>query len=295
MRYFILLLFVSTYITAAAQQTPQYYIDKHPQGVGIPPYPNPLLAQPLEIQQSLLQADSFKNNPPYGRMKNIYLRTGYTWQPCNYYGINIELGYTAMTNLDTCTRLVTNLQRMAALDSLKIGDSVGDWIQIPLSQEVPFYFDPAKNLLLSIWLDSGTTMTYCYFMGSFPNVVHNFRMGGSASNNNVLSKDNVMYDFGFDLYGPTGVEDLSNLQDVKVYPNPGKEKFTVSFATQKAVSGYAIVIRDVTGKELQHQSYGAAGSGRISQTVDTRNLPPGMYLLELQAGEEKMIKKLVVQ
>jgi len=293
MKNLLLILSIFCFSSAQAQFTPQYYADHHPQGVGVMPYPNPVFTD-HDIQQSLYAPDSFKNNPPYGRIKNVYLRTGLNWKPsCKTYKMNVGLGYTNMTNFDTCTRLFTNVTLVAKPDSLVMGDSVGDWMQIPLSGEDSFFFDPSQNLIVSLHEDSGVVLNYCWFLGSFSDSLHYYWQQGLKINQNIPSLDKIRFDFGFDLY-TTGIDAISNLDDLGVFPNPARGKCTVSFSVKKPVSGFSLSLKNVTGKTLIDRQYDESPGSRFKKEIDLSLVAPGMYLLELKAGAEKITRKLLV-
>jgi hypothetical protein len=52
---------------------------------------------------------------------------------------------------------------------------------------------------------------------------------------------------------------------------------------------------DIYGKEVRTVSDEMKSAGEYSVKVDVSNLPPGMYVFRLQAGNECAVEKLVVR
>ncbi len=298
-------------VTSHAQLTPQHYIDRHPQGVGIAPYANPGFGGIIDSQvnQCLLILDSFTTGkPPHGRIKNIYLRTGKIsstwWKGCKSTNVKLSLGYTNLLNFDTLVQLISNLTLVAYVDTL-ISDTIhGGWIRIPIKPEIQFYIDTGKNLVLEHALDTngsrnlaGSNVIGCPYYGSWYKYLNDnkrYILFGTKSKATNVNTDRYFYDFGFDLY-PTGIEAISNIEDVRIYPNPAREKCVVSFAVKKQVSSYSLSLKDVTGKELITAQYNHSTGNRFSKEIDVGQLPRGLYFVELKAGGEKIIRKVVLQ
>jgi len=103
----------------------------------------------------------------------------------------------------------------------------------------------------------------------------------------------MFLDFGFDLY-PTAIEEVSNLQNLGIFPNPAKKKCTISFTVRQQVSNYILSLTDITGKELKKQRINAFGSS-FSKEIDVADLAKGVYFVEIRAGSERLTKKIVIE
>lgn len=282
-----------------AQVLPQYFIERHPQGVAVPPIPNMVIGIDSTIYQSLVISDSLNTTAPTGRIKNIYIRTGFDagpiWKGCVMHKIHFALGHSPLANFDTSTRLISNLTHVAWLDSLAMDTVIGGWVKIPLSlEDSAFYFDPSQNLIVSMYADSGVGYTLCVMLCSWmePSPQHFYSIGGGKHNTNLPTKVESFMDFGFDLY-PTVVEEVRNIFDVTLYPNPAQGQCHIRFSTAKPVSNCRVLVRDITGKVLLQQPY-KAGS-QFDCNIDVGQLAPGIYLAEIIADDEKVVRKLVVQ
>ncbi len=80
------------------------------------------------------------------------------------------------------------------------------------------------------------------------------------------------------------VEDRPNLDNsVAVYPNPASDQLTID----SEVAPTRVVLYDVYGKKILQQTAN-------TNNLDIHHLTPGIYLMELYFGNEKLVKKVVV-
>jgi hypothetical protein len=78
-----------------------------------------------------------------------------------------------------------------------------------------------------------------------------------------------------------------------VRPNPTSGVFTIELNAGVSAP-VTIVLTGLDGKEVRRINYGKA-TGPYRAEVDIRDLPSGVYILELQAGERKWARKVVKQ
>ena len=103
-----------------------------------------------------------------------------------------------------------------------------------------------------------------------------------------------MVRMNFDETIPLSTEnnELSNLQ-VNQFPNPFANETTVSYTLPDAAAvNYSVV--DMTGKVIATGNQGTQSAGKHSFTIDGSSFANGMYHLELTAGENKVVRRLVV-
>lgn len=80
--------------------------------------------------------------------------------------------------------------------------------------------------------------------------------------------------------------------DFAIYPNPSKGLFTVTSSND--LDGDAVIsIVDLNGrlvfnKEVQNAS-------RLNESLDVQNLTSGLYLLQIQSGSSRTVKKIIIQ
>ncbi|MCH2215474.1 MAG: T9SS type A sorting domain-containing protein [Flavobacteriales bacterium] len=85
-----------------------------------------------------------------------------------------------------------------------------------------------------------------------------------------------------------------HFNDLKVFPNPFRESTNVVFDLQENDKSVSLTIRDIAGREIIsiiNQTEMSAGQHVIE--VQTADLPNGIYLLTLQAGEEVMVERII--
>jgi len=87
-----------------------------------------------------------------------------------------------------------------------------------------------------------------------------------------------------------GVVPMANFD---IYPNPFSKQLTIDF--EKALIAYSIApsihFYDVSGREVM--PYVVADNDQKNIVVDTRNLPAGIYFVDVQAGEMRITHKVI--
>ena len=83
----------------------------------------------------------------------------------------------------------------------------------------------------------------------------------------------------------------TQLVQMATYPNPANEVVYVK-SPETASSVQKIMVSDMTGKVLYSVSNPVAGSDGVYD-LDINSLKPGMYIIEMQAGSERMTSKFI--
>ncbi len=92
---------------------------------------------------------------------------------------------------------------------------------------------------------------------------------------------------------PASVSGL-NLEGLAVYPNPAKGTAMVTFEMPEAAE-FQIRVIDLSGRALQVQRYGKLLAGEQVLPLSLEGLRPGLYLLQLEAGQASGTMKIVVE
>ena len=82
------------------------------------------------------------------------------------------------------------------------------------------------------------------------------------------------------------------LQDFRIYPNPNNGSFTVEFNSDSS-NDVQILVHDMRGRQIMNKSY--ENSGLFSGNVNLNNVETGVYLVTVQDGNRKEVKRIVVQ
>ncbi len=94
--------------------------------------------------------------------------------------------------------------------------------------------------------------------------------------------------FGCQLAAP----EVSQAMDFAVYPNPNNGSFTVAFESNSSEE-VSIMVHDMRGRLIFENEY--ANSGMFSQEINLNEVQSGLYLVTVSEGNEKMVKKIVVE
>ncbi len=112
----------------------------------------------------------------------------------------------------------------------------------------------------------------------------------APANNGTLNS------FSVEICSTTTTVTLDNpqfgLQDFALYPNPNNGSFTVGF-TSNTASPIKISVHDMRGRRVFESSY--PNNGLFSQDLQLDNLLSGIYLVTVQDGDRKEVKRIVVE
>ncbi|MEO6166695.1 MAG: T9SS type A sorting domain-containing protein, partial [Chitinophagales bacterium] len=94
---------------------------------------------------------------------------------------------------------------------------------------------------------------------------------------------------------PTGIAPATagGIQ-ISISPNPAIDQTTITYSFPATNEKVWMVITDLQGKILSRRNIGDAIKGNQSYTIQTSHYAAGMYLVQLYAGKNKKIEKLVI-
>ncbi|MBP7156405.1 MAG: T9SS type A sorting domain-containing protein, partial [Flavobacteriales bacterium] len=99
-------------------------------------------------------------------------------------------------------------------------------------------------------------------------------------------------DYCVDLVDNTiGVGEGPTSGQLRLFPNPFNSTLSLSLGTKKA-GVVTCTVRALTGQALFTRTVAPTG-GSSSITLDLASLAPGTYLLEMQTGGERIVRKVV--
>ena len=90
-----------------------------------------------------------------------------------------------------------------------------------------------------------------------------------------------------DRWGMAGVEDFI-ADNISVYPNPTSEMVWVSDNTSFPVEDYSVY--DTSGRMIMHNTFDSS-----EKKIDVSNLETGVYLLELNSMQKRVVKRIIVK
>ncbi|MFC2111631.1 carboxypeptidase regulatory-like domain-containing protein [Bacteroidota bacterium] len=91
----------------------------------------------------------------------------------------------------------------------------------------------------------------------------------------------------------TSIESPSANRSIKIHPNPATKELHLDFY-REFPSELTISLTDITGRAVKtYNSEIVSGSNRIS--LDISDVKPGMYILSIESGNTRMVKKILKQ
>ena len=82
------------------------------------------------------------------------------------------------------------------------------------------------------------------------------------------------------------------LTDFNLYPNPNNGNFTVQFSSETS-NDVNINVHDLRGREVYTKSF--QNNGLFNQELQLNNVSSGIYLVTVQDGNRKEVKKIIVE
>jgi 1,4-alpha-glucan branching enzyme len=139
-----------------------------------------------------------------------------------------------------------------------------------------------------------------YFTGEKITLGNNqFNMDLDAGQYHIFFNKEIVYDgenpSGFTLGGRVTSLNRSNISDyISVYPNPAKHNLKIEIGHQKLDQKEVQVrLLNLQGSILHNERF----FNNFGQQFDLnlQNLKPGLYLLEIQSGQEQGLKKIIIK
>lgn len=92
----------------------------------------------------------------------------------------------------------------------------------------------------------------------------------------------------------TGIGELTNVDNLQIYPNPNNGQFTISFKAVSAIKEANVIVTNITGQQVYTESYSNINSN-FSKNVNLGAQPSGVYFITLVADGQKSVNKLIVR
>jgi len=151
---------------------------------------------------------------------------------------------------------------------------------LPADYSLQWYYE---NTLLP----GETELTYCMTQSGNYTLVVTDNVTGCT---NTFANDQIFnpeYNCGV-----LGIEDLSQ-GSLKIYPNPFRENIHIQFVLNEN-SDFKITVIDLLGRRVELDSSVEFG-GAFNQSYSFSDWNAGVYLLEIDFGDERIYQKIVLQ
>jgi Secretion system C-terminal sorting domain len=112
---------------------------------------------------------------------------------------------------------------------------------------------------------------------------------------NAYDSTNVIWNFYYFQNGfPVGISEPVNNALIKVLPNPANEFVDIQFQTEGIKNDYTIALYDNSGKLLLSETV-KRDEPQSYKRITIQQLPPGIYLLKVNDGENNIVEKIIKQ
>jgi hypothetical protein len=91
----------------------------------------------------------------------------------------------------------------------------------------------------------------------------------------------------------TGLNDVTNSQNIQLFPNPATDKITLTSA-KSINSAVNVNIVDLAGRVAQHVSFNNM-TAKAQQTIDISKLAKGVYFVKVATPQSEFVEKLIVK
>lgn len=97
------------------------------------------------------------------------------------------------------------------------------------------------------------------------------------------------------LFDPAtvGLEEISFLNQLFIFPNPATSETNLTFATERSAD-LRISMIDLTGRQLKTFYSGTVPSGKHTQNLNVSGFASGMYLIRIESGGEQVTRRFLI-
>jgi len=97
------------------------------------------------------------------------------------------------------------------------------------------------------------------------------------------------------LFDPAtvGLEEISFLNQLFIFPNPATSETNLTFATERSAD-LRISMIDLTGRQLKTFYSGTVPSGKHTQNLNVSGFASGMYLIRIESGGEQLTRRFLI-
>lgn len=118
-------------------------------------------------------------------------------------------------------------------------------------------------------------------------VYGNNQVAFEGSNFGSLDRNEFSYDI-------VGIDEQKLFTDVNIFPNPAQDQLNVSLFLSQT-NDVEIHISDMVGKMVYKNQFDDTAPGTRQFQINTSALQPGVYLMQVRAGNESVVRKITVR
>ncbi len=121
-------------------------------------------------------------------------------------------------------------------------------------------------------------------------------VGLNASSGLTTSATDQVENFTAFAPGPNctalGVNNFENENRLNIYPNPSKGNFTIQFSSTSN-KNIKIAVYDIRGRRVFENNY--TNTGLFIQNIQLNNLKAGVYIVNVDDGDKKEVKRIIIE
>jgi hypothetical protein len=107
-------------------------------------------------------------------------------------------------------------------------------------------------------------------------------------------KDFYFTDADFCVVGNEEIAAVKGLEVGQNFPNPFSNETNIQISLANA-GNVNLEVYNITGQKVMNMDYGYKTAGSFTMTIDADELPTGVYFYTVEAGAEKVTRKMIVQ
>lgn len=165
---------------------------------------------------------------------------------------------------------------------------------------------PANTPIIATFDDAGATLSCSQIGGGNTykpvNSLDFFNGINSAGNwrlaiaDLTIPNNGTLNSWSLNICSSTTTVVLSNedfsLTNFKIYPNPNNGNFNVQFDSHSS-NEIKVAVNDIRGRQIFNKSY--QNTGLFNESLQLNNVQAGVYVVTVQDGDRKEVKKIVIQ
>ncbi|MCF8234995.1 MAG: agmatine deiminase family protein [Bacteroidales bacterium] len=150
------------------------------------------------------------------------------------------------------------------------------WYIDPYNTQFPYQLEGGDSLVMRVYVDVITAQPGGLLIDSLD------VESAVAVHHTIIAVDEDL----------VGVEDLSAVEQLSIYPNPFTNQFNVRFDMQAGKSA-GVLLTNMQGKVLKHYNCRSSQNNIVDLKIDGTDLPAGIYLLRIKTSDAITGRKLI--
>ena len=174
-----------------------------------------------------------------------------------------------------------------------------DYISVTEAPTAAFTYE-ADALEISFAGQDGGNATYAWDFGdgntaTLENPTHTYADAGTYTVTLFVTNDCGTAEYATEVtINLSSIDGIDFVDVFEVYPNPNAGQFTLRLEGDRYASqNLTVSFTNIVGQLIERENIDF--NGNLQKSYDFKDLPAGMYLLQINAGKNRMFKKIVIE